>query len=132
MAPSATFRLTWSTAVSFPYTFVRFSVTIALVAMEHLPLLRKDPHRLFPHLDHDPTELVRLLRGDLVHVRPEEFARGPELPEQRGPLGSDRGLEGAEPFLDLLATAPQVRLAFAGDLVGLPPLLAADGEIPFS
>src|SRR5437899_12863484 len=28
-------------------------------------------------------------------------------------LGSDRGLEGAEPFLDLLATAPQVRLAFA-------------------
>src|SRR5438876_11838238 len=113
--PEATFKLTWSTAVSFPYTFVRFSVTMALVAMEHLPSLRKDPQRLFPHLDHDPTQLVRLLRGDLVHVRPEEFARGPELPEQRGSLRSDRGLEGAEPFLDLLATAPQVRLAFAGD-----------------
>src|SRR2546428_13078152 len=112
MAPSATFRLTWSTAVSFPYTFVRFSVTIALVAMEHLPLLRKDPQRLFPHLDHHPTELVRLLRGDPVHVRPEDFARAPEPPAEHGRSRSHRGFEATERFSDSLASAPKVPLAF--------------------
>src|SRR5947209_16135538 len=132
MVPSATFKLTWSTAVSFPYTFVRFSVTMALVAMEHLPSLRKDPQRLFPHLDHDPTELVRLLRGDLVHVRPEEFARRSELSEKGGSLRSDRGLERAEALLDLLATAPQVRPTLARDPVRLAPFLAAHGEVSFA
>src|SRR5207245_6769132 len=130
--PSATFRLTWSTALSFPYTFVRFSVTMALAAMEHLPSLRKDPHRLFAHLDHDPTELVRLLRGDLVHVRAEELARRPELPEERGPLWPDRGLEGAETLLDLRSAAPQLRLHFAGDSVRLAPFLAAHGQVSFA
>src|SRR5437879_4827469 len=125
--PSATFRLTWSTALSFPYTFVRFSVTMALVAMEHLPSLRKDPHRLFAHLDHDPTELVRLLRGDLVHVRPAELARRPRLPEERGPLWPDRGLDGADTLLALRSAAPQIRIPFAGAAVRLAPLPAAHG-----
>src|SRR5207247_1862075 len=90
--------------------------------------LRKDPQDLLPRLDHHTTELVRLLRGHLAHVRPEELARRPEFAEERGPLGSDRGLEGVETLLDLLTAAPQIRLALAGDSVRLAPFLAAHGE----
>src|SRR6266571_5465753 len=127
--PSATFRLTWSTAVSFPYTLVRFSVTIALLTMEHLPSLRENPQHFLSHVNHHTAEFVRLLRGHVAHVRPEELARRPELSEERGPLRPDRGLEGAKPGLDLLAAAPKVRLAFARDAVRLAPFLAAHGQV---
>src|SRR5207245_4809615 len=93
---------------------------------------RKDPHHLLSHLDHKLAEFVRLLRGDLAHVRAKELPRRPELSEERGPLGPDRGLEGAEALLNLLATAPEVGLALAGDPVGLAPFLAAHGQISLS
>src|SRR6266516_1398208 len=130
--PSATFRLTWSTAVSFPYTFVRFSVTMASLAMVHLFSLRQNAQRFLAHLDHHSTERLRLLRGDLAHVRPEQLARRPKFAEERGPFGPDRGLEGAEALLDFLAAAPQIRLAFAGDAVRLAAFLAAHGEVSFA
>src|SRR6266567_5667994 len=130
--PSATFRLTWSTAVSFPYTFVRFSVTMASLAMAGPPSLRKDPQRFLPHLNHHSTELVRLLRRHLAHARPEQLARRPELSEERGPLGPDRRFERAEAILDLFAAAPQIRLAFAGDPVRLAAFLSAHGEVSFA
>src|SRR2546430_4172841 len=91
--------------------------------------LRKDPHRFLSHLDHDLAEFVRLLRGDLAHVRPEELPRGPEFSEQRGSLRADRGFERAEALLDLFAAAPEVGLAFAGDPVRLAAFLAAHGKI---
>src|SRR5256886_13869508 len=128
--PEATFRVTWSTAVSFPYTFVRFSVTIALSVMVHPVSLRKNPQHFLSHLDHDPTELVRLRRGHLAHVRAEEFPGRPELSEQRGALRPDRGLEGTEALLDLFATTPQICLALAGDPVSLAAFLAAPREVP--
>src|SRR5256886_14294517 len=84
--PEATFSVTWSTAVSFPYTFVRFSVTIALSVMVPPVSLRKNPQHFLSHLDHDPTEFVRLRRGHLAHVRAEELPGRPELSEQRGAL----------------------------------------------
>src|SRR2546430_11357445 len=130
--PEATFRVTWSTAVSFPYTLVRFSVTIALSVMVHPVSLRKNPQRFLSHLDHDPTELTRLRRGHLAHVRAEEFPGRPELSEQRGALRSNRRLEGTEALLDLFATTPQICLALAGDPVGLAAFLAAHGEISLS
>src|SRR3989441_6009299 len=94
--------------------------------------LRQDPQRLLSHLDHDSTELVRLLRGHLAHVRPEELARRPELSEERGPLGPDRGLKGAEALFDLFPTAPEIRLAFSGDAVRLAPFLATHGKVSFA
>src|SRR3989442_5195658 len=130
--PEATFRVTWSTAVSFPYTFVKFSVTIALSVMVHPVSLRKNPQHFLSHLDHDPTELVRLRRGYLAHVRPEELPGRPELSEERRPFRPDRGLEGTETLFDLFPTTPQVRLAFAGNPVGLAAFLAAHGEVSFS
>src|SRR2546430_4146555 len=130
--PEATFRVTWSTAVSLPYTFVRFSVTIALSVMVLPVSLRKNPQHFLSHLDHDPTELVRLRRGHFAHVRAEELPGCPELSEQRGALRPDRGLEGTEALLDLFATTPQICLALAGDPVGLAAFLAAHGEISFS
>src|SRR5256885_6234048 len=95
------------------------------------PSLRQNAQRLLSHLDHDPTELVRLLRGHLAHVRLQELPGRTELSEERGPFRTDRGLEGAEALLDLLAAAPQVRLAVAGDPICLAAFLAAHGEIPF-
>src|SRR2546428_5212440 len=94
--------------------------------------LRKDPHRFLSHLDHNLAEFVRLLWRDLAHVRAEELPRGPELSEQRGSLGTDRGLEGAEALLDLLAAAPEIRLALPGDPIRLAPFLAAQGEVSFA
>src|SRR3989454_1395534 len=94
--------------------------------------LRKDPHRFLSHLDHDLAEFVRLLRGDLAHVRPEELPRGPEFSEQRGSLRADRGFERAEALLDLFAAAPGVGPAFAGDPVRLAAFLAAHGKISFA
>src|SRR2546430_15259745 len=130
--PEATFRVTWSTAVSFPYTLVRFSVTIALSVMVHPVSLRKNPQHFLSHLDHDPTELTRLRRGHLAHVRAEEFPGRPELSEQRGALRSNRRLEGTEALLDLFATTPQICLALAGDPVSLAAFLAAHGEVSLS
>src|SRR5437762_2401659 len=128
--PEATFRVTWSTAVSLPYTFVRFSVTIALSVIEvHRSSLRKDPQNFLSHLDHDPAEFVRLLRGHLAHVRPQELPGRSKFSEERRPLRTDGGLESAEALLNLLAAAPQVRLAFAGNPVGLATFLAAHGEV---
>src|SRR5207249_2429245 len=128
--PEATFRVTWSTAVSLPYTFVRFSVTIALSVIEvHRSSLRKDPQNFLSHLDHDPAEFVRLLRGHLAHVRPQELPGRSKFPEERRPFRTDGGLESAEALLNLLAAAPQVRLAFAGNPVGLATFLAAHGEV---
>src|SRR6267143_214214 len=130
--PEATFRVTWSTAVSFPYTFVRFSVTIALSVMGFSePSFRQNVQRLLSHLDDDPAELVRLLRGHLAHVRLQELPRGTELSEEGGPFRTDRGLEGAEALLDLLAAASKVRFAVAGDSIRLAAFLAAHGEVPF-
>src|SRR3989442_656526 len=94
--------------------------------------LRKDPHRFLSHLDHNLAEFVRLLRGDLTHVRAKELARRPEFSEQRSSLGTDRGLEGAEALLNLLAAAPEVGLALTGDPVGLAAFLAAHGEVSFA
>src|SRR5207302_3883177 len=74
---------------------------------------------------------VRLLRGHLAHVRLQELPCGTELSEQGGPFRTDRGLEGAEALLDLLAAAPQVRLALSGDPIRLAAFLAAHGQIPF-
>src|SRR5437879_1896575 len=71
--PEATFRVTWSTAVSFPYTFVRFSVTIALSVMVHPVSLRKNPQHFLSHLDHDPTEHVRLRLCHVAHVLAEDL-----------------------------------------------------------
>src|SRR5438445_13686603 len=84
--PDATFRVTWSTAVSFPYTFVRFSVTIAISVMVHPVSLRKNPQRFLSRLDHDPTEFVIACRGHLAHFRAEELPACPGLSEQRGAL----------------------------------------------
>src|SRR3989475_9664346 len=95
------------------------------------PLFRQNPQGLLSHLDHDPAELVRLLRGHLAHVRLQELPGRTELSEQGRPFRTDRGLEGAEALLDLLAAAPQVRLAVAGDPIRLAPVLAGHGEIPF-
>src|SRR5436309_12434730 len=97
--------------------------------MQRLDSLRKDPHRFLSHLDHNLAEFVRLLRSDLAHVRAEELPRRPEFSEQRGPLRADRGFERAKALLDLLAAAPEVRLAFAGNPVRLAPFLAAHGEV---
>src|SRR5256885_7867316 len=91
--PEATFRVTWSTAVSFPYTFVRFSVTIALSVMVHPVSLRKNPQRFLSHLDHDPTELTRLRRGLLARVIADDVPARPELSEQRADLRPDPGSE---------------------------------------
>src|SRR5207244_8311787 len=80
---------------------------------------------------HDPAELGRLLRGHLTHVRLQELPGGAELSEEGGPFRTDRGLEGAEALIDLLAAAPQVRLALSGDPIRLAAFLAAHGEVPF-
>src|SRR5205823_13874480 len=54
----ATFRVTWSTAVSLPYTFVRFSVTIALSVIEVLgSSLRKDPQDFLSNLYHEADDV---------------------------------------------------------------------------
>src|SRR3989442_10143801 len=91
--------------------------------------LRKDPHCFLSHLDHNLAEFVRLLRRHLAHVRAEELPRGPELSEQRGSLGTDRGLEGAEALLDLLAAAPEIRLALPGDPIRLETIPAYHREV---
>src|SRR5436190_62647 len=130
--PEATFRVTWSTAVSLPYTFVRFSVTIALSVIEvHRSSLRKDPQNFLSHLDHDPAEFVRLLRGHLAHVRPQELPGRSKFSEERRPLRTDGGLESAAALVDSLLAAPQVLLVFAGIPVGLAAFLAAHGEVSF-
>src|SRR5439155_27006829 len=90
--------------------------------------LRQNRQGLLSHLDHDPAELVRLLRGHLAHVRLQELPGGAELSEEGGPFRTNRGLEGAEALLDLLAAAPQVRLALSGDPIRLAAFLAAHGE----
>src|SRR5207245_6505651 len=58
--------------------------------------------------------------------------RGPHSRGRRASRGRGRVREGAEALLDLLAAAPEIRLALPGDPIRLAPVLAAQGEVSFA
>src|SRR5205809_350451 len=76
---------------------------------------------------------VRPVSNLIIVVLPAPFgpSRPKTVPEELHAYRTVGGLESAEALLKLLAAAPQVRLAFAGNPVGLATFLAAHGEVSF-